>query len=213
MRVKAYKKVMENFPAAFQFYNFEKFPCTKDWLWGCRNYATSVALTSMVGYILGIGDRHGNNILLDPSTGEVVHIDFGMLFDHAALVLPVPEQVPFRLSPDFEAALGCQGKENGVFRETCVATVTALQEHDELLLALCEVFLYDPVAKWCHEQNTVCNVQAERAIMSMRDKLRLKDPVYLNELKDVPTFVEYLINRATDPNLLGTVFKGWSPWL
>ena len=37
----------------------------------------SVAVTSIVGYILGIGDRHLLNILLDQTTAEVVHIDFG----------------------------------------------------------------------------------------------------------------------------------------
>ena len=36
-----------------------------------------VAAASMVGYILGIGDRHAHNILVDTTTAEVVHIDFG----------------------------------------------------------------------------------------------------------------------------------------
>lgn len=37
----------------------------------------SVATSSMVGYILGLGDRHLQNILIDKKTAEVVHIDFG----------------------------------------------------------------------------------------------------------------------------------------
>lgn len=31
----------------------------------------------MAGYILGLGDRHLNNILIDQATAEVIHIDFG----------------------------------------------------------------------------------------------------------------------------------------
>lgn len=36
-----------------------------------------MAASSMVGYILGIGDRHVQNILIDKTTAEVIHIDFG----------------------------------------------------------------------------------------------------------------------------------------
>lgn len=32
-----------------------------------------------MGYILGLGDRHIQNILIDTSTAELVHIDLGML--------------------------------------------------------------------------------------------------------------------------------------
>lgn len=36
---------------------------------------------SIVGYILGLGDRHGENILLDSTNGGVVHVDFNCLFN------------------------------------------------------------------------------------------------------------------------------------
>ncbi len=35
---------------------------------------------SMVGFILGLGDRHLENILLDVTSGDVVHVDFNCLF-------------------------------------------------------------------------------------------------------------------------------------
>lgn len=50
-----------------------------------------------VGYVLGLGDRHLDNILLDLNTAEVVHIDFNLAFDRG-LQLRVPEIVPFRLT-------------------------------------------------------------------------------------------------------------------
>ena len=50
-----------------------------------------------VGWLLGLGDRHLDNILLDSSTGELVHIDFNIVFEEG-LRLRVPEIVPFRLT-------------------------------------------------------------------------------------------------------------------
>jgi ataxia telangiectasia mutated family protein len=48
-------------------------------------YTRSVATASIVGHVLGIGDRHGSNILMDNHKGEVVHIDFGIAFDQVGL--------------------------------------------------------------------------------------------------------------------------------
>ena len=36
---------------------------------------------SMVGYILGLGDRHPSNLMLDKLSGRVLHIDFGDCFE------------------------------------------------------------------------------------------------------------------------------------
>jgi ataxia telangiectasia mutated family protein len=44
-------------------------------------YTRSVAVNSIVGHFLGIGDRHLSNILIHQKSGEVVHIDFGFVFE------------------------------------------------------------------------------------------------------------------------------------
>ena len=38
---------------------------------------------AQVGHIVGLGDRHGENILFDAASGDVVHVDFSCLFDKA----------------------------------------------------------------------------------------------------------------------------------
>ena len=38
---------------------------------------------SMVGYILGLGDRHPSNLMLDRVSGKIIHIDFGDCFEVA----------------------------------------------------------------------------------------------------------------------------------
>ena len=59
----------------------EKHKTPMSWFAMRLNYTRSVATTSIVGHILGLGDRHTSNILLDSSTGEVVHIDLGIAFE------------------------------------------------------------------------------------------------------------------------------------
>lgn len=53
-------------------------------------YIRTCAVMSMVGYILGLGDRHGENVLLDCSSGAVVHVDFNCLFNKVCLLLCDP---------------------------------------------------------------------------------------------------------------------------
>lgn len=38
-------------------------------------FLSSSAVWSMVGYVVGLGDRHGENILIDESNGDCVHVD------------------------------------------------------------------------------------------------------------------------------------------
>lgn len=42
-----------------------------DWWEATKTYSRSVAVMSMIGYTIGLGDRHLDNILVDLSSGEV----------------------------------------------------------------------------------------------------------------------------------------------
>ncbi|XVE94112.1 hypothetical protein REPUB_Repub01dG0253200 [Reevesia pubescens] len=111
-----------------------------------KRYSGSVAAMSMVGHILGLGDRHLDNILMDFSSGDVVHIDYNVCFDKGQR-LKVPEIVPFRLTQTIEAALGLTGIE-GTFRENCEAVISVLRKNKDVLLMLLEVFVWDPLIEW-----------------------------------------------------------------
>lgn len=69
-----------NIRPAFQYFFYERFLKPGEWFERRLAYTNSVATTSMIGYILGIGDRHVSNILIDEKTADVIHIDFGMEF-------------------------------------------------------------------------------------------------------------------------------------
>jgi len=54
----------------------------------------SMHFDMMVGYILGRGDRHPSNLMLDRHTGKVIHIDFGDCFKVAMKREKYPEKIP-----------------------------------------------------------------------------------------------------------------------
>ena len=69
-------------------------------------FARSLSAFSVGAYILGIGDRHLGNFLIDKTDGTVVGIDFGLAFG-CGLGLPVPELIPFRLTRQVSGCILC----------------------------------------------------------------------------------------------------------
>lgn len=90
-------KVLPMFPPVFHRWFLNMFPEPAAWFRARIAYAHTTAVWSMVGHIVGLGDRHGENILFDSTTGDCLHVDFSCLFDKG-LSLEKPEVVPFRLT-------------------------------------------------------------------------------------------------------------------
>jgi FKBP12-rapamycin complex-associated protein len=88
------------------------------WLDRRSNYSRSLAVMSMVGYILGLGDRHPSNLLLSRENGIVIHVDYGDCFEVAMSREKYPEKVPFRLTRMLQNAMDVS-KIEGTFRVTC----------------------------------------------------------------------------------------------
>jgi len=68
----------------FRHFFTEKHKLPVSWFATRLKYTRSAATTSITGYILGLGDRHISNILIDNNTGELVHIDLGIAFDQVS---------------------------------------------------------------------------------------------------------------------------------
>jgi FKBP12-rapamycin complex-associated protein len=117
------------------------------WLMRRSNYTTSLAVMSMVGYILGLGDRHPSNLLLERDTGKIIHIDFGDCFEVAMQREKYPEKIPFRLTRMLINAMEVSGID-GSYRSTCEKVMQVLREHSESLIAVLEAFVYDPLLNW-----------------------------------------------------------------
>ncbi|XP_055371499.1 serine/threonine-protein kinase Smg1 [Condylostylus longicornis] len=117
-----------------------------DWRKSIKNYSRSIAVMSVIGYVIGLGDRHLDNVLVHLSTGNIVHIDYNVCFEKGK-TLRVPERIPFRMTQNLEEALGITGIE-GIFRLTCEHVLKTLRKEREILLTLLEAFVYDPLVDW-----------------------------------------------------------------
>ncbi|KAG9256851.1 armadillo-type protein [Emericellopsis atlantica] len=124
-----------------------KSKSSEAWLERRTNYSRSLGVMSMVGYILGLGDRHPSNLMLDRITGKIVHIDFGDCFEVAMKREKYPERVPFRLTRMLTYAMEVSNIE-GSFRITCEHVMRVLRENKESIMAVLEAFIHDPLLTW-----------------------------------------------------------------
>lgn len=118
------------------------------WLDRRTNFARTLATTSIAGYILGLGDRHPSNIMIERSSGRVMHIDFGDCFEVAMRREKYPETVPFRLTRMLVQALEpCLV--HGHFRHMAVAMMKVLRQSNTsaALHAMMEAFIHDPLIR------------------------------------------------------------------
>ncbi|KAH8354639.1 hypothetical protein KR084_000470 [Drosophila pseudotakahashii] len=117
-----------------------------EWRLSVRRYARCMSVMSMIGYVIGLGDRHLDNVLINLGSGDIVHIDYNVCFEKGR-TLRIPEKVPFRLTQNLIHALGITGIE-GSFRLGCEYVLKVMRKERETLLTLLEAFVYDPLVDW-----------------------------------------------------------------
>ncbi|KAK7061171.1 hypothetical protein SK128_021387 [Halocaridina rubra] len=124
-----------------------KSPSSEVWFDRRTNYTRSLAVMSMVGYVLGLGDRHPSNLMLDQLSGKIIHIDFGDCFEVAMTREKFPEKIPFRLTRMLINAMEVTGID-GTYRMTCESVMTLIRRNKDSLMAMLEAFVYDPLLNW-----------------------------------------------------------------
>lgn len=111
-----------------------------------RNFTTSLAVMNVAHWLLGIGDRHLSNIMINMEKGLLIGIDFGHAFSTAA-ELEVPELIPFRLTSHFVNVVEPLGI-NGLVKKNMMHALKCFQEHKETILICLEVFVKEPTLNW-----------------------------------------------------------------
>lgn len=235
------EQVLARFQPAFRFFFIESTTSTQEWFARRLCYILSVAVGSIVGYIVGLGDRHCQNIMVDQHSGALIHIDLNMIFEMGK-TLRIPERVPFRLTRDIVDGMGYAGLEAG-FTGAAVKVTKVLRQKAEMMLMVIEAFKYDPLYRWSrkppkasnsslpdvigrsptaaptaferldvHEEEEECDIPKE----AERALLRVKEKLMGMEegcLLSEQGQVACLIQQGTSEELLAQMYPGWQAWM
>nr|XP_050856086.1 phosphatidylinositol 3-kinase catalytic subunit type 3 isoform X2 [Vespula vulgaris]XP_050856087.1 phosphatidylinositol 3-kinase catalytic subunit type 3 isoform X2 [Vespula vulgaris] len=124
-------------------------------------YVRSCAGYCIITYVLGVGDRHLDNLLLTTS-GKLFHIDFGYILGRD----PKPLPPPMKLSKEMVEAMGGVGSEHyHEFRKQCYTAFLHLRRHANLILNLFSLMVDASVPDIA--------LEPDKAVKKVQDKLRL----------------------------------------
>lgn len=200
-----FRKICRDAKPVLHQWFIEQFSDPAIWYLARTGFTRTAAVMSMVGYIIGLGDRHCENILFLKKSGAALHIDFDCLFEKGA-TLPTPEIVPFRLTQNMTDAMGITGIE-GIFRITCEVTGTLVRENESSLMNILETLIYDPLLDW----KTLENPQEH--LRKVRRKIR----GLLDDSEGLPTNihgqVDILIQQAISEQNLARMYGGWAAYV
>nr|CAD7591205.1 unnamed protein product [Timema genevievae] len=124
-------------------------------------YVRSCAGYCVITYLLGVGDRHLDNLLLTTS-GKLFHIDFGYILGRD----PKPLPPPMKLSKEMVEAMGGVTSEHyQEFRKQCYTAFLHLRRHANLMLNLFSLMVDASVPDIA--------LEPDKAVKKVQDKLRL----------------------------------------
>ncbi|XP_055931311.1 phosphatidylinositol 3-kinase catalytic subunit type 3-like [Argiope bruennichi] len=125
-----------------------------------ENYVKSLAGYCVITYLLGVGDRHLDNLLLT-KTGKLFHIDFGYILGRDPK--PMPPQM--KLSKEMVDAMGgIHSDFYNIFRQHAVTAFLILRRHGNLFLNLFSLMVDASVPDIA--------VEPDKTVKKVQDKFR-----------------------------------------
>mmetsp|Transcript_226 Transcript_226/g.287 ORF Transcript_226/g.287 Transcript_226/m.287 type:complete len:600 (+) Transcript_226:69-1868(+) len=161
-------------------------------------FVRSCAGYCVITYILGIGDRHLDNLLITPK-GNLFHIDFGFILGKD----PKPLPPPMKLCKEMVEGMGGASSEHYLkFKEHCCEAYNILRKSANLILNLFQLMIDADIPDISDEP--------EKSILKVQEKFRL-------ELSDEEAgkFFQALINESVSalfPQITEVVHRWAQYW-
>ncbi|OQR70311.1 phosphatidylinositol 3-kinase catalytic subunit type 3-like [Tropilaelaps mercedesae] len=130
------------------------------------NYVKSCAGYCVITYLLGVGDRHLDNLLLT-KRGQLFHIDFGYILGRD----PKPLPPPMKLSREMVEAMGGVSADHyNEFKKQCYTTFLHLRRHANLILNLFSLMVDASVPDIALEPDKTAKKVQDKFMLEMSDE-------------------------------------------
>ncbi|KAI8089272.1 kinase-like domain-containing protein [Halteromyces radiatus] len=163
-----------------------------------ETYIRSCAGYCVITYLLGVGDRHLDNLLLSPH-GHLFHVDFGFILGRD----PKPFPPPMKLCKEMiEAMGGADSPHYNKFRQFCYTAFTTLRRNANLILNLFALMVDANIPD--------IKIEPDKAVIKVQEKFRLD----LSEEAAIAYF-QGLISESVNalfPQIMETVHKWAQYW-
>lgn len=161
-----------------------------------NTYVKSVAGYCVLTYLLGIGDRHLDNLMMK-TQGNLFHIDFGFIFGAD----PKPYPPPFKLTKEMVEGMGGPKSEHFVrFQTYCCQAYNWLRKSADLILNLLSLMADAGIEELSNDPETTLQKVQEKFRLDLTDEQA--EHFFLQLIEDsvtavFPVLMEYIHKVAT----------------
>lgn len=142
------------------------------------SFINSCAGYCVVTYILGIGDRHLENLLIDKK-GRLLHIDFGFILGEDPKIYPPPMKLCKQM---VECIGGKNSKEYEIFLKKCVNAYNCLRSNARLIVNMFYLMINSGIPILSENSLQVLNKLHEKFVPHMKSEDAAKS--LLNKLEE-----------------------------
>ena len=154
------------------------------------NFISSCAGYCVVTYILGIGDRHLENLLIDKN-GKLFHIDFGYILGKD----PKPFPPPMKLCKQMVEAMGGKNSKGyEEFKKKCVDAYLCLRTNARIIVNMFYLMIHSGINQLSENSENALNKLHEKFVPNFNPQEASNS--LLNKLEEsVNAFYPYLMEK------------------